>query len=80
MFHIMKVYITENKANRKFITEKENSGKFFPDFPDIKSKFPDNSLIFSVKKVHFQIPWQFSDFPDFQVGCEPWQCAPCFIW
>ena len=56
MFHIMKVYITENKANRKFITEKENSGKFFPDFPDIKSKFPDNSLIFSVKKVHFQIP------------------------
>ena len=46
MFQKMKMYITENKTDRKFITEKYFSTKFFPDFPDIQSKFPDNSLIF----------------------------------
>ena len=44
----MKTCITENKANRKFITEKHFSGKvlIFPDFPNIQSQFPDNFLIF----------------------------------
>ena len=49
----MKMYVTENKANRKFISEKYFSRKFFPDFPDIQSKFPDNSLNFPVKKGPF---------------------------
>ena len=55
MFQKMKMYITENKANIKFITEKYFSRKvlIFPDFPDIQSKFPDD---FSVKKANFQIP------------------------
>ena len=50
----MKIYITENKANRKFTTEKYFSSKMpiFPDFPDIQSKFPD----FLVKRIHFQFP------------------------
>ena len=42
----MKMYITENKVNIKYITEKYFSRKFFPDFPDVQSKLPDNSLIF----------------------------------
>ena len=45
----MKMHIIENKANRKFFTEKYFSRKCFPDFPNIQSKFPDNSN-FSVKK------------------------------
>ena len=52
----MKIYITENKAERKLIIEKYFSRKFVPDFPDIQPKFPDNSLIFQQKRVHFQIP------------------------
>ena len=39
----MKMYITENKANRKFISVKYFSRNFFAE---IQSKFPDNSLIF----------------------------------
>ena len=48
MFQSIKMYITQNEANRKFITEKSFSRKvlIFPDFPDIQSKFPDNSLIY----------------------------------
>ena len=40
--------INENKANRKFTTEKHFSREMliFPDFPDIQPKFLDNSLIF----------------------------------
>ena len=34
MFQNMKMYTTENKANRKFITENIFSRKFFPDFLD----------------------------------------------
>ena len=52
MFQNMKMYMTENKANRKFFTEKSFSRKCFPDFPDIQSKLPDNSD-FSVKKGIF---------------------------
>ena len=54
MFQSMKIYIIENKANRKFTTEKYFSSKMpiFPDFPDIQSKFPD----FLVKRIHFQFP------------------------
>ena len=48
----MKMYMTENKANRKFFTEKSFTRKCFPDFPDIQSKLPDNSD-FSVKKGIF---------------------------
>ena len=48
MFQSIKMYITQNEATRKFITEKSFSRKvlIFPDFPDIQSKFPDNSLIY----------------------------------
>ena len=48
MFHNMKIYITDNKTDRNFITKKYFSMKVlsFPDFPDNQSKFPDNSLIF----------------------------------
>ena len=43
----MKMCMTEKtKTNRKFITEKYFSWKFFPDFPDTQSTFPDNSVIF----------------------------------
>ena len=51
MFQNMKMYITENKANLKFTSEKCFSRKMliFPDFPDIQPKFPD----FSVKKTPF---------------------------
>ena len=56
MFQNMKMLITENKANRKFITDKYFSRKFSPDFPDTQSKFPDNSLIFQQKRVHFKFP------------------------
>ena len=44
----MKMGITENKAKRKFTTEKYFCRKMsiFPDFPDIQPEFPDNSLIF----------------------------------
>ena len=48
MFQNKKMCITENKANLKFTSEsyfsKENV--ISPDFPDIESKFPVNSLIF----------------------------------
>ena len=42
------MYLTDNKTDRNFITEKYLSWKvlIFPDFPDIQSKFPNNSLIF----------------------------------
>ena len=56
MFQIMKMRITENKAERKFIIEKHFSMKFFPDFPDTHSKFPDNSLFFSKKGSIFRLP------------------------
>ena len=44
----MKMCLTENKANIKFIIEKYFTSKvlIFPDFHDIESKFHDNSLIF----------------------------------
>ena len=44
----MKMYITDNKTDRNFITKKYFSGQvlMFPDSPDIQSKFPENSLIF----------------------------------
>ena len=38
--------MTENKGNRKFITEKYFTKEFFPNSPDIQSKFPDNAMIF----------------------------------
>ena len=46
MIQNMKMDINKNKANRTFFTEKYFSRKLFPDFFDIQSKFPDNSLIF----------------------------------
>ena len=51
MFQNMKMYITDNKTDRNFITKKYFSRKvlIFPDVPDIQSKFPDNSN-FSIKK------------------------------
>ena len=41
------MYITDNKIDRNFIIKKLFTWKvlLFPDFPDIQSKFPDNSLI-----------------------------------
>ena len=39
MFQNMKMYLSENKVNRKFATEKYFSRNIFPDFPDIQSKF-----------------------------------------
>ena len=44
----MKMCITENKANRKFTTEKYFSRKMltFSDYPDIQPKLPGNALIF----------------------------------
>ena len=58
MFQNMKMYIADNKTDRNLITKKYFSRKvlIFPDFPDIQSKFPENSLIFQLKRVHFQIP------------------------
>ena len=48
MFLNIKIDITENKANRKFVIEKIFSRKvlILPDFLDIQPKFPDKSLIF----------------------------------
>ena len=66
----MRMCISENKANSKFTTEKYFSRKMliFTDFSDIQQKFPDNSLIFQLKKAHFQIPWWFTDFPNLAFG------------
>ena len=47
----MKMYITENRPNRLFITEIYFSRKFFPDFPDIQSKFPDFSWLLTLSGV-----------------------------
>ena len=44
----MKVYMTDNKTDRNLIIKKYFSRKvlIFLYFPDIQSKFTDNSLIF----------------------------------
>ena len=44
----MKMCVTDNKTDRNFITRKYFPRKVLvlPDFSDIQSKFPDNSLIF----------------------------------
>ena len=58
MFQNKKMCITENKANQKFTTESYFSKENFisPNFPNIKSKFPDNSLFFSKKESIFKFP------------------------
>ena len=62
----MKMHITENKAERKFIIEKHFPMKCFPDFPDTHSKFPDNTLFFGQKGSIFRFP-DNPDCPNFQV-------------
>lgn len=44
----MRMYMTDNKTDRNFIDKKYFSMKvlIFPDFSDIQSTDPDNSLIF----------------------------------
>ena len=48
MFQNMRMYMTDNKTDRNFIDKKYFSMKvlIFPDFSDIQSTDPDNSLIF----------------------------------
>ena len=63
IFQNMKMYITDNKTNRSFITKKYFSRKvlIFPDFLDIQSKFHD----FSVKKGPFSNSLIIPRFPWF---------------